>query len=81
MGNLLYTLLVGLIAGFLADLVVKNRFGLIGDLIVGVIGSFIGVWLFRQLGISIGQGLVGEIITAFAGAVLLLVVVNFFRRK
>ena len=44
--NILYLLLVGLVAGFLADKVVKNSFGLVGDMVVGVIGSFLGSWIF-----------------------------------
>ncbi|MDP2965038.1 MAG: GlsB/YeaQ/YmgE family stress response membrane protein [Pelolinea sp.] len=79
--NIITLLIVGLVAGFLADKVVKNSFGLLGDLIVGVIGSFIGSWLFGQLGLSIGSGLIGEIIIAFIGAVLLLLIVNLFKRR
>ena len=79
--NIITLLIVGLVAGFLADKVVKNSFGLVGDLIVGVVGSFLGSWLFGQLGISLGSGLIGEIITAFIGAVVLLLVVNLFKRK
>ena len=80
MNNLIYTLLVGLIAGFLADLFFKNRFGLIGDLLIGVIGSFIGVWVFGQLNLSIAEGIVGDVLTALAGAVILLIIANIFKR-
>ncbi len=74
--NILVLLIVGLIAGFLADLVFKNKFGLIGDLLIGVIGSFIGGWVFGQLNLSIAEGIVGDVLTALAGAVILLIIVN-----
>ena len=78
--NILVLLIVGLIAGFLADLVFKNKFGLIGDLLIGVIGSFIGVWVFGQLNLSIAEGIVGDVLTALVGAVILLIIANIFRR-
>lgn len=79
--NILTLLLVGLVAGFLADKVVRNTFGLVGDLIAGVVGSFLGTWLLGKLGISLGSGLIGEIITAFIGAVVVLLIVNLLKRK
>jgi len=78
--NIITLLIVGLVAGFLADKVVKNTFGLLGDLIVGVIGSFIGGWIFSLLNLNFG-GFLGEIIVAFVGAVVLLLVLNSFKRK
>lgn len=79
--NILAILIVGLVAGFLADKVVKNTFGLLGDILIGIAGSFIGTWLFSLLGISLGTGLVWEIIIAFIGAVVLLLIINQFKRK
>jgi uncharacterized membrane protein YeaQ/YmgE (transglycosylase-associated protein family) len=78
--SIITLLLVGLVAGFLASLIVSSRFGLIGDLIIGVVGSFIGVWLFGQLHIAIGSGFIGEVIPAFVGAVILLLVLRLFGR-
>lgn len=80
--NILYLLLVGLIAGFLADKVVKNSFGTIGDMVVGVIGSFLGGWIFGMLNLSVG-GFLGQIFAAFVGAVVLLLIINWIggRRK
>lgn len=78
--NILTLLIVGLVAGFLADKVVKNTFGLLGDMIIGVVGSFVGSWLFSLLNVGI-NGLLGEIFVAFVGAVVLLLVVNFFKKK
>jgi len=78
--NLLVILGVGLLAGWLADMLMKNRFGLIGDLIVGVIGSFIGGWLVGLFGYESG-GLIGDILISFIGAVVLLFVVNMIKKK
>ena len=78
--GLIWFLLIGLIAGWLAGRVMRGGgFGVIGDMIVGVIGALIGGWLFGVLGISAG-GLIGSIITAFVGAVLLLLLLRLIRR-
>ncbi len=58
----------------------KNRFGLIGDLIVGVIGSFIGRWLIGLFGYY-SDVLITDIIVSFLGAVILLFVVNMIKKK
>src|SRR6202040_3660308 len=61
--SLLVILLVGLIAGWLAGQIVEGTgFGLIGDLLIGIIGAFIGDWLLPPLGLSFGIGIVGGVI-------------------
>jgi uncharacterized membrane protein YeaQ/YmgE (transglycosylase-associated protein family) len=78
--GLLVTLFVGLVAGWLAGKVVRGAgFGIIGDIIIGIIGAFIAGWLFPQLHISIGSGLVSEIIFAAIGAIILLLIVRLIR--
>jgi len=78
--SLILFLLIGLVAGWLAGQVLKGRgFGLIGDLIVGVIGAFLGGWLFTVLGISIG-GILGSLVTAFVGAVVFLYLIRIIKR-
>ena len=78
--SLIWFLLIGLIAGWLAGQVMKGGgFGIIGDMIVGVIGAFIGGWVFGLLGISAG-GLIGSLITAFVGAVILILLLRLIRR-
>jgi len=73
--------IIGLLAGFLAGAVVKGHgFGLLGNLIVGVIGALLGGFVFGLLGISFG-GLIGNLICAFLGAVLLLFLLGFVGRK
>ena len=80
MTGLIWFLLVGLIAGWLAGRVMRGGgFGVIGDMIVGVIGALLGGWLFGVLGIAAG-GLIGAIITAFVGAVILILLLRLIRR-
>ena len=79
--SLIWFLLIGLIAGWLAGKVMRGGgFGLVGDMIVGVIGALIGGWLFGVLGIGVGLGIIGAIITAFVGAVILLAILRALRR-
>jgi uncharacterized membrane protein YeaQ/YmgE (transglycosylase-associated protein family) len=78
--SLIWFLLIGLIAGWLAGQVMRGGgYGLIGDMIVGVIGAFLGGWLFGLLGIAAG-GLIGSLITAFVGAVVLIFLLRLIRR-
>ena len=78
--NLLLFLVIGIVAGFLAGKIMKGAgFGLVGDLIVGVIGSFIGVWVFGLLGIYSG-GILGLLIAAVVGALLLLYLIRLAKR-
>ncbi len=78
--NLLLFLVIGIVAGFLAGKIMKGAgFGLVGDLIVGVIGSFIGVWVFGLLGISSG-GILGLLIAAVVGALILLYIIRLAKK-
>ena len=78
--SLLLFLVIGLIAGWLASRIMRvGQFGLLGDLIVGVLGALIGGWLFGQLGISAG-GILGSLVTALVGAIVLLYVLRLIRR-
>ena len=78
--SLIWFLLIGLIAGWLAGQVMRGGgFGIVGDMIVGVIGALLGGWLFSLLGISAG-GLIGAIITAFVGAVVLIAILRAVKR-
>jgi uncharacterized membrane protein YeaQ/YmgE (transglycosylase-associated protein family) len=79
--SLLVILLIGAIAGWLAGKIVQGTgFGLIGDIVVGIIGAFIANWLFPRLGLHLGSGFVPEIVASTVGAVLLLAVVRLIRR-
>jgi uncharacterized membrane protein YeaQ/YmgE (transglycosylase-associated protein family) len=75
-------IVVGGLAGWLAGLIVRGfGFGLIGNIVVGIVGAFIAGWLLPQLGIVIGSGFVRAVINATIGAVILLVVVGLIRRR
>jgi uncharacterized membrane protein YeaQ/YmgE (transglycosylase-associated protein family) len=78
---LLTWIIVGLIAGVLASLVMGGTgYGIIGDIIIGIVGAFVGSWVFRQLGTtSPFGGLPGVIFVAFVGAVVLLFVLRLIR--
>lgn len=77
--SLLIFLLVGAIAGWLAGLIVKGYgFGLLGNIVVGIIGAFLAGWLFPALGL--GGGVVASIIHATIGAVILLVVIRLVKQ-
>src|SRR5207237_6996433 len=78
--SLLVILFVGLVAGWLAGQIVQGTgFGIIGDLIVGILGAFIGSWLLPQLGIHLGTGVISAIVNAAVGAILLILVLRLFR--
>jgi uncharacterized membrane protein YeaQ/YmgE (transglycosylase-associated protein family) len=75
--SLLIIIFVGIVAGWLAGQVMAGGgFGLIGDLVVGLIGAFIGDWLLPQLGVHFGTGIVALIVNAFIGAVILLLILR-----
>jgi uncharacterized membrane protein YeaQ/YmgE (transglycosylase-associated protein family) len=77
----LYWIIVGLIAGWLAGVVMKGGgYGVLMDIVLGVIGGILGGWLFGALGFSAGGGLVGSIIVAFVGAVVLVAITRMLRR-
>ena len=79
--SLLWFILIGIAAGWLAGQIMKGGgFGLIGDLIVGVIGALLGGFLFGQLDISAGGGLLGSLIVATIGAIVLLLLLRLIKR-
>jgi len=79
--NLVWFILIGLAAGFLAGKVMKGHgFGLLGNLVVGVVGALLGGFLLGLLGIYTA-GLIGNLISAFIGAVVLLLLISFIKRK
>jgi uncharacterized membrane protein YeaQ/YmgE (transglycosylase-associated protein family) len=78
---LIVLIIVGLIAGWLAGLITQGSgFGVVGNIIIGIIGAFIGFYLLGYLNISLSPGLVGVILTATLGAVILLFIVGLLRR-
>jgi uncharacterized membrane protein YeaQ/YmgE (transglycosylase-associated protein family) len=75
------TLLIGLAAGWIAAKFVQGHgLGIVGDIVVGVIGAYIGNWLAPRLGVHIGTGLVRTSLNATAGAIVLLLLIRLIRR-
>jgi uncharacterized membrane protein YeaQ/YmgE (transglycosylase-associated protein family) len=78
---MIYWLVVGLIAGWLAGLVMKGGgYGIIVDILLGVVGGWLGGWLFGRLGIWPAGGMIGSIIVAFVGAVILVGITRILKR-
>jgi uncharacterized membrane protein YeaQ/YmgE (transglycosylase-associated protein family) len=77
----IWFIIVGLIAGWLAGVIVKGGgFGVIGDIVVGIVGALIGGWLFSSMGVSAGGGLLGAIIVALIGAIILIFLLRLIKR-
>ena len=78
---LLILLLIGAVAGFLAGLVVKGYgYGVVGNIVVGIVGAVFGGWLLPRLGLYTGGDIIGQIIAATLGAIALLLVIGLVRR-
>jgi len=74
-------IIVGLIAGWLAGQLMKGGgYGVVVDIILGILGGLVGGWVFGLLGISSGGGMVGSIIVAFVGAVILVGITRLLKR-
>lgn len=81
--SLLTWLIVGLVAGVLASMLMGGTgYGLVGDIIIGIVGAFVGGWLFSALGVASPLGgLAGTIFVAFIGAVVLLFLLRMLRGR
>jgi uncharacterized membrane protein YeaQ/YmgE (transglycosylase-associated protein family) len=80
--SLLIFLAIGAVAGWLAGLLMRGGgFGLLGNIVVGIIGAIVGGFLFGLVGISAGSGLVGSLVTAVAGAAVLLFIVGLIKKS
>jgi uncharacterized membrane protein YeaQ/YmgE (transglycosylase-associated protein family) len=79
--TLLLWIVIGLIAGWLASAVVGGGYGLVGDIVVGVVGAFLGGFLFRATGAGVPfGGMAGTIFVAFIGAIVLLLLLRLINR-
>ncbi|NND32272.1 MAG: GlsB/YeaQ/YmgE family stress response membrane protein [Saprospiraceae bacterium] len=77
-----YVIIIGAVIGWIAGLLMKGGgFGLLGNIVVGILGAVVGGWLTDALNISLGSGLVGNILTGVLGAVVLLFVVSILKRR
>jgi len=81
--SIIVVLVIGLIAGWLAGKIMKGSgFGIIGDIIVGIVGAFIGTWLWGVLSLPmIANFWVSAIVTATVGACVLLFVIGLIKRR
>jgi uncharacterized membrane protein YeaQ/YmgE (transglycosylase-associated protein family) len=81
LGGLIWWIVVGLIAGWLAGKVMKGGgFGVLMDIVIGMVGAIIGGWVFGLLGIYSNGGLIGSVLVAFVGAVILLWLVRMIKK-
>ncbi|MFQ3182721.1 MAG: putative membrane protein YeaQ/YmgE (transglycosylase-associated protein family) [Polaribacter sp.] len=80
MDGLLYTIIIGAVCGYIADVLMSdNGYGLIISIIIGIAGSFVGTWAFGQLGISIGSGWISDIIKGASGAIIILFILGIIK--
>ena len=81
--EILVTLIIGAAAGWLGSMVYKGSgLGIIGNIIVEIVGSFFGYWLLGKLGVSLGTGWIGAILTGALGALIILLLLNLiFSRR
>lgn len=81
--EILVTILIGAAAGWLGSMIFKGSgLGLLGNIVVGIVGSFVGYWLLEKIGVNLGTGWVGAILTGALGALIILFVINLlFRRR
>ena len=79
--GILAWIVVGLIAGWLAGQLMKGGgYGMVADIILGLLGGVLGGWIFEKLGVSAGGGMMGSIIVAFIGAVILVGITRLLKR-
>ena len=80
--GILYTIIIGAICGYIADVLMRdNGFGLVVNIIIGIVGSFVGGWAFGQLGVNInvGNSILNDIIIGATGAIIILFIVGILR--
>lgn len=79
--DFIWLILVGLIAGWLAGVLVKGGgFGVLGDIVVGILGALVGGFLFSSLGLATGGGFLGSIFVATVGAIVLIVLLRIIKK-
>ncbi len=80
--SLLITLVIGAIAGWLAGTLMKGSgFGLIANIVIGIVGAFVGGYVLGMLGVSLGGGMIAAIINATIGAIILLFIIGVVKKE
>jgi len=80
--ELLVTLIIGALAGWLGSVFYKGSgLGLLGNIVVGILGSFVGYWLLGKIGVDFGPGWVAAVLTGAVGAIVILVLLNLIVRR
>ena len=79
---MLYSIIIGGIAGWLAGKIMKGGgFGILINILLGIVGGFVGGWLFNTLKISFFDGLVGDLLEGVIGAVVILFIAGVIKKK
>ncbi|WP_291853558.1 GlsB/YeaQ/YmgE family stress response membrane protein [Bradyrhizobium sp.] len=79
--GIIAALIIGAVAGWLAGLIVRGAgFGLLGNIVIGIIGALLASWMLPQLGVSLGAGWIRDIVNATIGAVIILVILSLIKR-
>lgn len=82
MERIIVILVIGALAGWLGSIIYKGSgLGILGNIVIGIIGSYVGYWLLGKLDINLGTGWVGAILTGAVGAIIFLVLSNLLYRR
>ncbi|MDY0099330.1 MAG: GlsB/YeaQ/YmgE family stress response membrane protein [Bacteroidales bacterium] len=80
--EILVTLIIGAAAGWLGSMIYKGGgLGIIGNIIIGILGSFVGYWILGKIGVSLGGGWLGALLTGALGAIVILFLINLIFKK
>jgi len=80
--RIIITLIIGAVAGWLGSAIIKgDSLGVFGNMVVGIIGSFVGYWVLGKLGIHLGTGWIGAVLTGAVGAVIVLLLARMIFKK
>ena len=79
--SIIAAIVIGAVTGWLAGLIVRGAgFGLIGNIVIGILGALVASWILPQLGVMLAAGTLGRILDATIGAIIILVILSLVRR-